>query len=148
MGVAARVASVFTSESSDITGMRTPRRLDFLPLVVNQPPTSSSTEQPLSSSEAAASTRQRRTTRDAIYFAGAFLPSCGAAAEALVWGTLFAASGGTGTASAGTLPKFTAPPFLRYCTIALARARKASGLSGSSASSEYLASAALLFMAR
>src|SRR3954471_12363445 len=118
------VGSGLISESSDITGMRTPRRLDFLPLEVNQPPTSSSTEQPLSSNEAVASTRQRRTARDVIYFAGAFLPSCGvgagaAAAEAF-------ACGGGGTASAGTLPKFTAPPFLRYSTIALARARKAS----------------------
>src|SRR4029078_8610944 len=98
------VASGLMSESSDITGMRTPRRLDFLPLLANQLPTSSSTEQPLSSSEAAASTRQKRKAREVLYFAGAFLPS--AAAEAFAWGG--AASGGTGTASAGTLPKFTA----------------------------------------
>ncbi len=65
---AARVASTFSSLSSDITGMRTPRRLDFLPLEENQLPTSSNTEQPDSSSEAAASTRQKRATRDFILF--------------------------------------------------------------------------------
>src|SRR5258706_8276061 len=66
MGVPVKVLSALRSESSDITGMRTPRRLDFLPLVANQLPTSSNTEQPPSSSEAAASTRQKRTARDLI----------------------------------------------------------------------------------
>ena len=85
-----KAASGFSSESSDITGMRTPRRLDFLPLVANQLPTSSKTEQPPSSSEAAASTRQKRTARDLIYFAGA--------------GALGPGPGFTGTASGGTVP--------------------------------------------
>src|SRR5258708_3040260 len=85
------VGSGLRSVSSAITGMRTPRRLDFLPLEENHLPTSSNTEQPPSSSEAAASTRQRRTARDFIYFAGAAAGAafCGglvvfAAAEFLV----------------------------------------------------------------
>src|SRR5689334_6589622 len=64
----ARAASTFSSLSSDITGMRTPRRLDFLPLEVNQLPISSVTAQPESSSALAARTRQRRATRLFILF--------------------------------------------------------------------------------
>src|SRR4051812_4415952 len=104
MGVLARLASGLRSASSDITGMRTPRKLDFLPLLENQPPTSSNTEQPHSSSDAAANTRQRLRLRDFIYFAaGGLAGVCGGAAggpPAGAWG----AAGAWGGASAGTLP--------------------------------------------
>src|SRR5262245_40898050 len=115
MGVLATVGSGLRSASSDITGMRTPRRLDFLPLVENQPPPSSNTEQP-PSKDAAASTRLKRTTRDLIYFAGAGLAAASAGA-APGWG-------GCGAASAGTVPKLTAPPFLRKVVMAWARLRR------------------------
>src|SRR6478672_6866902 len=105
MGVLATVGSGLRSESSDITGMRTPRRLDFLPLVENQPPTSSNTEQPHSSSDAAASTRQRLRLRDFIYFAAGAAGLAGASAGAFGGASGAAPDwGGWGAASAGTLP--------------------------------------------
>src|ERR1700722_1267241 len=59
MAVLARVGSTFNSDSADITGMRTPRRLDFLPLEANQLPTSSNTEQPPRTNETATSASRR-----------------------------------------------------------------------------------------